>query len=166
MLTGGRAPARPRPVLLRADDPRGRHARHGLLRRETFGPVVSLYRFHDEAEAVARANDGEYGLNASIYSQDGARGPRASPRRIKCGTVNINEAFGATFGSSTPRWAACASPGSAAARARRASSATPRRSRSRRSGWCRFAPMLGMSDETYAKVMTANLRLMKKLGRA
>ncbi len=30
----------------------------------------------------------------------------------------------------------------------------------------RFAPMLGMSDETYAKVMTANLRLMKKLGRA
>ena len=30
----------------------------------------------------------------------------------------------------------------------------------------RFAPMLGMSDETYAKLMTANLRLMKKLGRA
>ena len=30
----------------------------------------------------------------------------------------------------------------------------------------RFAPKLGMSDETYAKVMTANLRLMKKLGRA
>jgi len=30
----------------------------------------------------------------------------------------------------------------------------------------RFAPMLGMSDETYAKVMTAQLRLMKKLGRA
>jgi hypothetical protein len=30
----------------------------------------------------------------------------------------------------------------------------------------RFAPMLGMSDKTYAKVMTANLRLMKKLGRA
>ncbi len=30
----------------------------------------------------------------------------------------------------------------------------------------RFAPMLGMSDETYAKVMTAQLRLMNKLGRA
>ena len=30
----------------------------------------------------------------------------------------------------------------------------------------RFAPMFGMSDETYAKVMTANVRLMKKLGRA
>jgi hypothetical protein len=30
----------------------------------------------------------------------------------------------------------------------------------------RLSPMLGMSDETYAKVMTANLRLLKKLGRA
>ena len=65
---------------------------------ETFGPVVSVYRFHDEADAVARANDGEYGLNAAIYTQDGDRG-RAIARQIKCGTVNINEAFGATFAS-------------------------------------------------------------------
>ena len=46
---------------------------------ETFGPVVSVYRFHDEADAIARANDGEYGLNASIYSQDGAARPRDRP---------------------------------------------------------------------------------------
>ena len=39
-----------------------------------------------------------YGLNASIYTQDGNRG-RAIAREIKCGTVNINEAFGATFAS-------------------------------------------------------------------
>src|SRR5205085_12458536 len=63
---------------------------------ETFGPVIALYRFHDEADAIARANAGEYGLNASIYSQDGARA-RAIARLIKCGTVNINEAVGATF---------------------------------------------------------------------
>ena len=65
---------------------------------ETFGPVISVYRFTDEADAVARANDGEYGLNASIYSQDGPRA-RAIAAQIKCGTVNINEAFAATFGS-------------------------------------------------------------------
>src|SRR5690606_37398359 len=57
---------------------------------ETFGPVVSLYRFSDEADAVARANEGQYGLNASIYSRDGKRA-RAIARHIKCGTVNINE---------------------------------------------------------------------------
>ena len=65
---------------------------------ETFGPVISLYRFHDEADAVSRANDGEYGLNASIYSRDTKRA-RIIARQVKCGTVNINEAFGATFAS-------------------------------------------------------------------
>ena len=65
---------------------------------ETFGPVISLYRFHDEADAISRANAGEYGLNASIYSRDTKRA-RVIARQIKCGTVNINEAFGATFAS-------------------------------------------------------------------
>ncbi len=65
---------------------------------ETFGPVISLYRFGDEADAIARANDGEYGLNASIYSRDTKRA-RIVARQVKCGTVNINEAFGATFAS-------------------------------------------------------------------
>ena len=65
---------------------------------ETFGPVISLYRFHDEADAISRANAGEYGLNASIYSRD-TRRARLVARQIKCGTVNINEAFAATFAS-------------------------------------------------------------------
>src|SRR3954452_597145 len=40
---------------------------------ETFGPSGWVSRSSDEAAAFARANDGEYGLNASIYSQDGTR---------------------------------------------------------------------------------------------
>ena len=73
-------PARPRPVLLRADHPRGRHARTmTCFGEETFGPVISLYRFHDEADAVARANAGEYGLNA-LDLQPGRRpGPGDRP---------------------------------------------------------------------------------------
>ena len=99
VLTGGRRAARPGAVLLRADDPRGRHPRHDLLRhRRPSARWSSVYRFHDEADAIARANEGEYGLNGSIYCQDGARA-RAIARQVKCGTVNINEAFGATFGS-------------------------------------------------------------------
>ncbi|MCD4524637.1 succinic semialdehyde dehydrogenase [Nocardioides sp. cx-173] len=133
--------------------------------RETFGPVVSLYRFHDEADAVARANEGEYGLNASIYSQDGARA-RAIARWIKCGTVNINEAFGATFASIDSPMGGMRQSGVGR---RQGSEGVLRYTESQSVATqrlVRFAPMLGMSDETYGKVMTANLRLMKKLGRA
>jgi acyl-CoA reductase-like NAD-dependent aldehyde dehydrogenase len=132
---------------------------------ETFGPVISIYRFHDEADAVARANDGEYGLNASIYSQDGARA-RAIARFIKCGTVNINEAFGATFASIDSPMGGMRQSGMGR---RQGSEGIHRYTESQAVATqrlIRFAPMLGMSDEMYGKVMTANLRLMKKLGRA
>jgi acyl-CoA reductase-like NAD-dependent aldehyde dehydrogenase len=132
---------------------------------ETFGPVISLYRFHDEADAVARANDGQYGLNASIYSQDGARA-RAIARYVKCGTVNINEAFGATFASIDSPMGGMRQSGMGR---RQGSEGILRYTETQSVATqrlIRFAPMLGMSDETYGKVMTANLRLMKKLGRA
>jgi succinate-semialdehyde dehydrogenase / glutarate-semialdehyde dehydrogenase len=132
---------------------------------ETFGPVISIYRFHDEAEAVARANDGEYGLNASIYSRDGARA-REIARQVKCGTVNINEAFGATFASIDSPMGGMRESGMGR---RQGSEGIHRYTESQSVGTqrlLRFAPMLGMSDEQYAAVMTANLRLMKKLGRA
>ncbi|WP_139978055.1 succinic semialdehyde dehydrogenase [Nocardioides litoris] len=133
--------------------------------QETFGPVVSLYRFHDEADAVARANDGEYGLNASVWTQDGARG-REVARAVKCGTVNVNEAFGATFASIDSPMGGMRESGMG----RRQGAEGIRRYTESQSvatqRGLRLAPVLGMSDETYAKVMTANLRLMNKLGRA
>jgi succinate-semialdehyde dehydrogenase/glutarate-semialdehyde dehydrogenase len=133
--------------------------------QETFGPVISLYRFHDEADAVSRANEGQYGLNASVYSQDGARA-RALARHIKCGTVNINEAFGATFASIDSPMGGMRESGMGR---RQGSEGIHRYTESQSVATqrlIRFAPMLGMSDEAYAKMMTANLRLMKKLGRA
>lgn len=69
-----------------------------LYRDETFGPVVSIYAFGDDDEAVALANDTVYGLNASVWTRDGARG-RALAARLHAGTVNINEAFAAAWGS-------------------------------------------------------------------
>ncbi len=131
---------------------------------ETFGPVISLYRFHDEADAVSRANAGEYGLNASIYSRD-TRRARAIARQIKCGTVNINEAFGATFGSVDSPMGGMRESGTGR---RQGSEGVLRYTESQAVAvqrLIRFAPMFGMKDETYAKLMTANLRLMKKLGR-
>lgn len=69
-----------------------------VYREETFGPVVSVYSFERDSEAVYRANDSRFGLNASVWTGNAARG-LAIARRLQAGTVNINEAYIATWGS-------------------------------------------------------------------
>jgi succinate-semialdehyde dehydrogenase / glutarate-semialdehyde dehydrogenase len=65
---------------------------------ETFGPVVAIYTFQDDDEAVRRANDSRYGLSASIWSQNLDRARRMG-RQLQVGTVNINEGYAAAWGS-------------------------------------------------------------------
>ena len=65
---------------------------------ETFGPVVAVYPFDDEGDAVARANATRYGLNASVWTRDGRRGVRVAAR-LQAGTVNVNEVYAAAWGS-------------------------------------------------------------------
>ena len=116
-------------------------------------------------DAVARANDGEYGLNASIYSRDTARARRIAAR-IKSGTVNINEAFAASFASLDAPMGGFRQSGMGRRQGAEGllrytetqSVATQR--------LLRFGPMLGMSDEAYAKTMTLALRALKAVGRA
>lgn len=69
-----------------------------LCHEETFGPVVSVSRFRTDAEAIALANDTEYGLNASVFSGS-ERHARAVAAGIRCGTVNINEGYAAAYAS-------------------------------------------------------------------
>ena len=69
-----------------------------LAREETFGPVVAVYRVADAEEAVARSNDSDYGLNASVWTADGERG-RELATRIDCGTVGVNDPYPATWAS-------------------------------------------------------------------
>ncbi|HHW82361.1 MAG TPA: succinate-semialdehyde dehydrogenase (NADP(+)), partial [Actinomycetales bacterium] len=69
-----------------------------LYAAETFGPVVSLYRVGSDEEAVERANDTDYGLNASVWSRSARRG-RAVAEQIRCGTVNVNEGYIAAWAS-------------------------------------------------------------------
>ena len=60
-----------------------------VAREETFGPVAPLFRFQSEAEAVAMANDTEFGLAAYLYTRDLARSWRVS-EAIEYGIVGIN----------------------------------------------------------------------------
>jgi acyl-CoA reductase-like NAD-dependent aldehyde dehydrogenase len=165
VLTGGRARPDLGPFFYEPTILEGVTPAMTCFGNETFGPVVSAYRFQDEAEAVARANDGEYGLNASVYSRDGVRA-RALARQIRCGTVNINEAFAASFGSIEAPMGGMRSSGlgrrqgsEGVLRFTETQSVATQRA-------MRFAPAYGMSDRTYARVMSAGLRVMKKLGRA
>jgi succinate-semialdehyde dehydrogenase/glutarate-semialdehyde dehydrogenase len=72
-----------------------------LCRAETFGPVAAVYRCTSTDEMVERANDTRYGLNASVWTRD-ARAGRELAARLQSGTVNINEAYSATWASASP----------------------------------------------------------------
>ncbi|OUC80276.1 aldehyde dehydrogenase [Gordonia lacunae] len=60
-----------------------------IAREEIFGPVLSVIPFGDEAEALAIANDSEYGLGGSVWSSDLERAA-AVAGRVKSGTVGVN----------------------------------------------------------------------------
>jgi acyl-CoA reductase-like NAD-dependent aldehyde dehydrogenase len=61
------------------------------ISEETFGPTLPIVKVADEEEAVAKANDSRYGLAASVWTKDLARG-EAIARRIEAGAVCVNDA--------------------------------------------------------------------------
>jgi succinate-semialdehyde dehydrogenase/glutarate-semialdehyde dehydrogenase len=67
----------------------GMTSRMLIAREETFGPIAPLFKFHSEAEAIAMANDTEFGLAAYVYTRDLARSWRVS-EAIEYGIVGLN----------------------------------------------------------------------------
>jgi len=74
-----------------------------ILREETFGPVLPVVRVRDDEEALRLANDTRYGLGATVWTRDAARGAELATR-IDSGSVCVNDmtmtygAFEAPFG--------------------------------------------------------------------
>jgi acyl-CoA reductase-like NAD-dependent aldehyde dehydrogenase len=60
-----------------------------IWREEVFGPIVAVLPFTDEAEAVAMANDTEYGLSGSIWTRDVGRALRVA-RGVEAGNLSVN----------------------------------------------------------------------------
>jgi acyl-CoA reductase-like NAD-dependent aldehyde dehydrogenase len=58
-------------------------------REEIFGPVVVVIPFEDEEDAIRQANDTEYGLSGSIWTENGARALRVA-RRMETGVISVN----------------------------------------------------------------------------
>lgn len=102
LLSGGRArpdagPFCYEPTVLTDVEPDDR-----IACEETFGPVASVTPVSGVDEAIERANDSEYGLNASVWTSDRARG-RDVAAEIDCGTVCVNDPY-------TVGWAAIDAP--------------------------------------------------------
>ena len=62
---------------------------HPLMQEEIFGPVAGMVPFADEAQALLLANESRYGLQATVWTRDVARGQRLA-RRLRAGTVVVN----------------------------------------------------------------------------
>jgi betaine-aldehyde dehydrogenase len=93
LLTGGSRPADPAlangsfylPTIFDRCD-----RSMGIVREETFGPILTVERFTTEAEAISLGNDTEYGLAAGVRTSDPARGERVV-RALRHGTVWLND---------------------------------------------------------------------------
>lgn len=98
VLAGGRARPDIGPYFFEPTVLQGVTEEMEICSEETFGPVVSVSPFDSVEEAIERANDSRYGLNAAVWTSDAEVG-RELAARIEAGTVNVNEAYAATWGS-------------------------------------------------------------------
>ena len=98
VLTGGKARPDLGPLVYEPTVLEGVTDEMEVCSQETFGPVISLYRFTSDTEAVELANRGSYGLSASIWSKDTGRAQTLA-QRIRSGAVSINDGAAAAAGS-------------------------------------------------------------------
>ena len=130
---------------------------------ETFGPLVSIYRFSDVNDAIARANDTAYGLNASVWSKSAKLGNDVAAR-LHAGTVNINEGYAAAWGSVD---APMGGVGESGLGRRHGSEGLLKYTEAQtlaRQRLMNLAPPGNLSHEKFAKVMTGALALLRRIG--
>ncbi|GAA0489032.1 MULTISPECIES: succinic semialdehyde dehydrogenase [Streptomyces] len=160
LLTGGRPRPDIGPLFYEPTVLDGVQAPMAVCHEETFGPVVSLYRFRAEEEAIALANATPYGLNSSVWTKDGRRGRKVAAE-LNTGTVNVNESYAAGYGSVQSPMGGMGDSGLGR---RHGSEGILKYTEAQTVAHQRvmpLAPSFGMDDEKYAAFMSRSLKAMK-----
>uniref|UniRef100_A0AAU2AET3 succinate-semialdehyde dehydrogenase (NADP(+)) n=1 Tax=Streptomyces sp. NBC_00093 TaxID=2975649 RepID=A0AAU2AET3_9ACTN len=129
---------------------------------ETFGPVVSVYRFTDEDEVIEQVNATPYGLNSSVWTKDTRRGERIATR-LQTGTVNINEGYTAAHGSVRSPMGGMKDSGLGRRHGREGILGYTEPQTVATQRILPLAPSMGMDDQRYAAFISLSLRVMKAL---
>jgi succinate-semialdehyde dehydrogenase/glutarate-semialdehyde dehydrogenase len=162
VLAGGRARPDIGPYFFEPTVLDGVEDSMAVCEEETFGPVVSIYRFSSDDEAIERANATPYGLNSSVWTTSARRG-REVAARLRTGTVNVNEGYAPAYGSVQSPMGGMKDSGLGR---RHGSEGILKYTEAQTVAQQRLLPMapsLGMTDEKYAAFMSTSLRVMKAL---
>ena len=129
---------------------------------ETFGPVVAVFPFDSVDDAIARANATRYGLNASIWTGNPARGADLA-KRFQAGTVNVNEAYAAAWASIDAPMGGFKDSGIGR---RHGAAGILRYVETQTVAAQRLIPIAapeGVEEESYSRMMTGALKALKKI---
>ena len=133
-----------------------------LYAEETFGPVVSIYRFEDVEQAIQLANASSYGLNSSVWTRDVRRGQQIA-RRLQTGTTNVNEALYAAWGSVDSPMGGMKASGLGRRHGREGILKYTEAQTVATQSLMLIGPNRFLPPERYAKTMTVLLKLMKAI---